>query len=119
MWIDDVRPAPKGYRWIKTVNEAKMCFKGMARFEEYYDENHQLCCIKKFNVEVIDIDHDAGDYGSPADGGDYIEFLNWLEYNAYVNDWIIPPIKIHSMNPVGVQKMKAIIKANGWTERID
>ena len=23
LWIDDVRPAPEGYVWCKTVNEAK------------------------------------------------------------------------------------------------
>lgn len=25
-------------------------------------------------------------------------------------------IRIHSMNPVGVQNMRAIIQRNGWTE---
>ena len=24
LWIDDVRPAPEGYVWCKSVNEAKM-----------------------------------------------------------------------------------------------
>lgn len=23
LWIDDVRPAPEGYEWIASVNEAK------------------------------------------------------------------------------------------------
>ena len=23
LWIDEVRPAPKGYAWAKSVNEAK------------------------------------------------------------------------------------------------
>ena len=22
IWVDDVRPAPEGYRWVKSVNEA-------------------------------------------------------------------------------------------------
>ena len=24
IWIDDCRPAPEGYKWVKTVNEAKI-----------------------------------------------------------------------------------------------
>jgi hypothetical protein len=62
-------------------------------------------------VEIIDIDHDAGDCGE-----DYIEFLKWLEVNSHVNGWVIPPIHIHSQNAVGVQNMRAIIRHNGWTE---
>ena len=60
-------------------------------------------------IELIDIDHDAGDYVN--DGGDYINLLNWLEQTGRNY-----PIKIHSMNPVGVENMRRIIKRNGWTE---
>ena len=24
LWIDDLRPAPEGYKWVKSVGEAKM-----------------------------------------------------------------------------------------------
>lgn len=58
-------------------------------------------------IELIDIDHDAGDYGPP----DYIKVLDWLEKTGRNY-----PIRIHSMNPVGVQNMRAIIQRNGWTE---
>ena len=27
LWIDDVRPAPEGYVWCKSVNEAKQTIK--------------------------------------------------------------------------------------------
>ena len=27
LWIDDVRPAPAGYIWIKSVNQAKTAIK--------------------------------------------------------------------------------------------
>ena len=96
LWIDDVRPAPEGYVWCKSVNEAKhyICVWEFQMFKE---------------IELIDIDHDGGDYA--GDGGDYIKLLDWLEEGG----WNIP-IRIHSMNPVGVANMRAIIQRNGWKE---
>lgn len=92
LWIDDVRPAPTGYTWIKTVNEA-------------------ISIVKKYpkEIRIIDIDHDAGDY--VIHGGDYIKFLDWLEEMGYNY-----PIHIHSMNPVGIVNMRTIINKNGWKE---
>ena len=101
LWIDDVRPAPEDYFWCKTVNEAKetIIFAEEMLFKVRPDRT----------IEVIDIDHDAGDY--VADGGDYIKLLDWLEETGRNY-----PIRIHSMNAVGVQNMRAIIQRNGWRE---
>lgn len=60
-------------------------------------------------VKLIDIDHDAGEYAQY--GGDYIKLLDWLEETGRNY-----PIRIHSMNPVGVENMRRIIERNGWTE---
>ena len=62
-----------------------------------------------FDIELIDIDHDAGDFA--CDGGDYIKLLDWLEETGRNY-----PIHIHSANPVGVQNMRRIIERNGWKE---
>ena len=97
LWIDDVRPAPTGYEWVKTVDQAKMVI----------DINERL--VGTSVIELIDIDHDAGDYAQY--GGDYIKLLDWLEETGRNY-----PIHIHSMNPVGIQNMRAIIQRNGWTE---
>lgn len=103
IWVDDVRPAPAGYTWARTVNRAK----------EIIISNEELLRINLYKstycIELIDIDHDAGDYAS--DGGDYIKLLDWLEETGRNY-----PIRIHSMNPVGVMNMRAIIQRNGWTE---
>ena len=37
LWIDDVRPAPDGYKWIKSVNKAKDFIEGI---EEISGDNH-------------------------------------------------------------------------------
>lgn len=106
LWIDDVRPAPEGYdEWAHSVNEAKQLILEWEEFYRRIAENFG----KEWKIELIDIDHDAGDYAS--DGGDYIKLLDWLEETGRNC-----PIRIHSMNPVGVANMRAIIQRNGWTE---
>lgn len=102
IWIDDVRPAPSGYHGYKTVNAAK---KAIRHIEFVYQHTHN----ELYRIELIDMDHDAGDYAHL--GGDYIELLNWLEETGRNY-----PIRIHSMNPVGVANMRRIIERNGWTE---
>ena len=97
LWIDDCRPAPPGYYWIKSVNEAKRVI--MDPVIQYSFKG----------IEVIDIDHDAGNYVS--NGGDYIKLLDWFEETGRSY-----PIRIHSQNPVGVENMRRIIEKNGWRE---
>ena len=98
LWIDDVRPAPEGYIWCKSVQEAKDT---VLMLELYATAN------ESYKVELIDIDHDAGKFGPP----DYIKVLDWLEETERNY-----PIRIHSMNPVGVENIRRIIQRNGWTE---
>ena len=104
LWIDDVRPAPAGYFWAKSVNEAKAIIldsEERAAIPRMYDCD--------FRIKLIDIDHDAGEYA--RDGGDYIKLLDWLEEtNRNIS------IHIHSMNPIGVANMRAIIRRNKWKE---
>lgn len=99
LWIDDLREPPIGYIWVKSVNEAKAAI-------NHYEHNMADDSI------IIDIDHDAGDYA--LDGGDYINLLNWLEAKNIVD--VGYAFHLHSMNPVGIQNMRAIIKKNGWKE---
>jgi len=123
LWLDDVRTPPSEYRWVKTVNEAikliELSEKNTKELEEkahncflnrdYQGRNKCYAHANKWSIELIDIDHDAGDYAS--DGGDYIKLLDWLEETGRNY-----PIRIHSMNPVGVENMRRIIQKNGWKE---
>lgn len=94
IWIDDVRlPPDNTYIHFASVNQV------IAALKIFKDEW----------IEVIDIDHDAGNFA--IDGGDYIKILDWMEEN---NRNI--PIHIHSMNPVGIENMRRIIHHNGWKE---
>ena len=126
LWIDDVRPAPEGYEWERSVNGAKWRISYSETMywalcmDEKYKSDEQLALggetrerikekKKLYQIEVIDIDHDAGEYAT--DGGDYIKLLDWLEETGRNY-----PIRLHSMNPVGVENMRRIIQRNGWTE---
>lgn len=123
LWIDDVRPAPQGYDWIKSVNEAKKFIIGSEECVQRCMDRGRKCFLERdykgrdrcynaanqVDISIIDIDHDAGDYA--FDGGDYIKLLDWLEETNRNYT-----IHIHSMNPVGVANMRAIIKRNGWKE---
>ena len=95
LWVDDVRPAPDGYEWAQSVLMAKAII--------------EVCEEENVAITLIDIDHDAGDYVN--DGGDYIKLLDWLEETGRNY-----PIRLHTMNPVGRENMRAIIRKNGWTE---
>ena len=92
IWLDDIRPAPRGYEGAKSVNEAISL---IVEAEQNRDE-----------IEVIDLDHDLGDY-SP-DGGDAIKLLDWLaERETFY------PVEIHTANPVGRANMERMI-ARYW-----
>lgn len=101
IWVDDVRPAPYGYVHRHSVSEAK----SFIEYCEYAQKQYPHL----YTIEFIDLDHDAGDYAN--EGGDYIKLLDWLEETGRNY-----PIRIHSMNPVGVANMRRIIERNGWTE---
>jgi hypothetical protein len=122
LWIDDVRPAPEGYVWVKAVNTARLVIMEKEKTAQWAsDQAYALENVGNFEmarrigrvavnskIELIDIDHDAGDYA--ADGGDYIKLLDWLEETGRNY-----PIRIHSMNVVGRMNMEAICRRNGWT----
>lgn len=100
LWIDDVRRPPfDDYLWARSTNEAIVAIK---MYEHQWSDD----------TITIDLDHDAGDFIKY--GGDYIEILNWLEREGIVDTGYF--FHIHSMNPVGVQNMRAIIEHNGWRE---
>ena len=93
-----MRPAPEDYKWVRSVEEAKIyiCF-------------GERTPGSKYHIELIDIDHDAGDYAS--NGGDYIKLLDWLEETGRNY-----PIHIHTDNAVARERMRAIIQRNDWKE---
>ena len=113
LWIDDWREPPSGYIWLKSTREALQFITNQ--------ENSA-------SIVLIDLDHDSGEYS--RDGGDYINILKELERLSHkkitVSGLVVPgywhsqcinyKFRLHSMNPVGVQNMRAILQRNNWVE---
>ena len=112
IWVDDDRPAPDGYEWCKSVCDATQLIEGIYM----YHWIPEFWKTMKDKLEVIDLDHDAGDYAK--DGGDYIKLLDYLEDCEKNHGYDLKDVKfhIHSMNPVGIENMRRIIQKNGWKE---
>lgn len=109
IWVDDLRPAPEGYIHCYTVIQVKNFIQSIEGRNVYYGAHTSEGITPEMEIELIDLDHDAGDFINQ--GGDYIKILDWLE--ATGRNY---PIRIHSMNPVGVENMRRIIRRNGWKE---
>lgn len=86
IWLDDLRVAPKGYVWCRSVNEA------IRTIEEHLEE-----------VEELDLDHDLGDFNS--DGGDGICLLDWCVEHDFK-----PAVRLHTANVVGRRNMERLIE---------
>lgn len=100
IWLDDIRPAPEGYMWFKSVNDTK----------SFIESKKDNSC-----VFMLDLDHDLGDYS--YDGGDAIRLIEWLLWEGYNEmNWIEFIFNLHTMNPVGKQNMQALIDRYFRTE---
>lgn len=89
IYVDDLRPVPKGYTGTKSVDET------IALIEEIEKDGGE--------VELLDLDHDLGDYAQF--GGDAIKILDYLvERETYYK------IEIHTANPVGRANMERMVE---------
>ena len=113
MWVDDMRPCPakhfiQDYELFiaNTVNDAMKVIRS-----QYKSGQTNF---------FLDLDNDASDEFSPY-GGDYINILKQLEdmrHQGHIRNMDVK-VHIHSMNPVAVQNMRAIIKANSsWMKEV-
>lgn len=99
LWLDDVRD-PRRYSmihewtWVKTAAEA-------------------IELLKTGQVEYASLDHDLGGHTFVASDGPeptgYTVVL-WLE--AHPEFWPKEGVAVHSMNPAGAMRMRAVIDAH-------
>jgi ribA/ribD-fused uncharacterized protein len=93
LWLDDVRPAPPKWTWVKTVKEA------IAHMEshdvEYASLDHDLGAEPTGNIKDIYLQ------GMSLDGSGY-DFVKWMCENE---KFPTKRIVIHSWNPDGAKAM--------------
>lgn len=95
VWVDDIRPAPEGWYWAKTYDEAI----------EY---------LGKYNIEGISLDHDMADedYSSFIEGSHDYDEQTGYEIALFMRENNIWPefVGVHSANPVGRKRIKTIFE---------
>ena len=96
IYIDDMRqPLIPDALWVKSYDEA------IAALIDTTD----LMDIDDFISLVVDFDHDLGE------GKTGYDVAKWLIDNSYIGKF-----RIHSMNPVGANNIRQLLKHYGWTE---
>lgn len=89
LWLDDARPAPRGWIRARTAPEA-------------------ISVLKSETVTEVSIDHDLG----PPEAGTGYDVLLWIEDQVVTNDeFLVPVINIHTQNPVAGKKMIQTVHA--------
>ena len=87
IYLDDVRPAPDGWKLVYTPEEA-------------------IAYITRDIVDEISLDHDLGLDGLRS--GEMV--LRWIEEQVSERkDFMPPKIHLHTMNPVGRIRMQHTI----------
>lgn len=85
IWLDDLRAPPDGWSWAKTVQEAEDLLAKTEKDEEI----------------SISFDHDLG-YQEKT-GYDLAKFIEYQ--TALGREWNVVHWQVHSMNPVGAEKI--------------
>jgi len=95
LWLDDIRDPLEygaiGFIWVKTVEDA-------------------ITMLKTGEVSFASLDHDLsilatlGNFEKEQTG---YELVCWMEEN---NVWPVDGVRVHSMNPIGRQRMEKVIR---------
>jgi len=95
IYLDDTRPAPKGWILVKNAPSA-------------------IKLLEEEEITEISLDHDLGD---DLLGTGYTVLL-WIEEKVYTSNYSSPVIHIHTSNTSAKSKMEQAVKsiqgANAW-----
>ena len=89
LWLDDLRLEGDGWLRARGVDEA-------------------IELMKTHEIEFASLDHDLGDWA--VAGGDGYKLIHWMIEN---DCWPTGGIRVHSSNPVGVERMLSDIRVYG------
>ena len=103
LWLDDVRPAPKGWIWVKTVRDAQELLSSgkVERASLDHDLGPQPLCFHCENES-----QDCGQCHCHNRHSDGTDLCTWM---AATGHWPAVKPEVHSANPPGHEHMRAII----------
>lgn len=108
LWLDDHRLAPDGWVWARTVSEAKEYL--LTGEVEHASLDHDLgacsTCMNGLSVEEWFWKHNGQAMPFCSHVGSGTDLVNWM---AEVGCWPKQKPTIHSLNPVGAQRMRGVI----------
>lgn len=133
LWLDDVRPAPEGWRWVKTAGEAlTLLLRGgvkiasldhdlgvlgldpdtghadldPVKFPSRLAGNGPFLGVLHFHDADPELGFPGGFYG-PATGYSVLAMLENLVSRGILKARDLPrEVRVHSANPVGAQRMR-------------
>lgn len=92
IWLDDLRPSPEGFIWVKNVNEL-------------IDLYNKCVFDTKEQIGIISLDNDLGE--GILEG---YKFLDYIEPRVILaGDPLPEEIRVHSANPVARKRMQQVI----------
>ena len=94
VWIDDIRRPP-----------SKLEVRGVELASSFDEAINIFLNLKSNEIVYIDFDHDLGRHKTGYD------IAKWLIANNITGFF-----HIHSMNPVGANNIRALLKHYGWIE---
>lgn len=97
VWLDDIRPAPPGWKWTKTVPET-------------------INALKTGKVTDLSLDYDLPETDRGRTG---VEVLHWMEGALTTGELArMPPVHWHTANPLGSVRFtmawRRLEQANGY-----
>ena len=95
IWLDDTRPAPDGFIWVKNVNEV-ICL-----FLHYQNLDKMKC-----DINIISLDNDLGE--NEEEGYKVLDEIEEI-YKNNIGIFLPNEIRVHSANPVARKRMQTVI----------
>lgn len=103
LWLDDVRPAPEGWLWAKTYEEAVTLFTHYDITEMSLDHDLGLKVIESSTSDsIIAIAHEDKEAKTGYD------FACWIERGVHMGEHGVPVMRCHSANPVGRKRIEQV-----------
>lgn len=110
LWFDDVRPAPEGWTWARTIPDGIRLLLEFPCEECSLDHDLGYDC---FTLDEINSNPELILARGQAEQTGY-DFVEWM-----ISEEVVPPkITIHSWNPDGARRMKNRLLEAGFSAEI-